>query len=814
MKKYSLFIACLFLIFSARAESFVYFQNNTSLDLNISTHSTLGSSYWVENFSGNFEAWKLQNKIFEVNRNTGITNGTDFFLTTTVSSGTDSIELKIKLNGNLIGSDIWHAAAGNAFAHTWQNDYSFYSEEFVLNADTFILTYRSDLPPGNIYANFYYVLQEKHPYQVNEAELLDSNILNILAYNIFMLTPPIGSSEEYIRAGILHKYVKNYDALILSEAFYNDARNDLLIPLLSPEYPYQTAVVNGSAVEDGGVMIFSRWPIEYEEQLLFSNCDGSDCLSSKGAMYAKINKLGKKHHLFGTHTQAWADPTSIAVRLEQLGELHQFIANKNIPNSEAVIIGGDLNVNKSNTNQSLEYLPMLDTLNAEEPNYIGFSETYDPNYSTYASGAVSEYLDYVLLEKDYLCAFEYTNEAKIFRHTEQIAALWDNNSLDLDLSDHFPVHGRFVFPEVTISLAKDSLCFEENTLMYAESNVDLDFQWYRNDTLLAGEQNDTIYIVAQNANYYCKATNSSCIDLNTDTIAVFVYPKINAPVISRNQNEISSSVSTGIQWYFNGNIMPGETNASIFTCEAGTYYCTTTVGECTSEASNTVTFSNNTPSISLYGNVAVSSVENGNQWYNSQGEILNETNDTLILCDNDDYFVIATINGCISDTTNTVSDYNVYTMHEIYWLSDTIFSDISSSNIWYFNDSLMPNETSNFIIPQNDGVYSNAINTNCGLKFSNELIVKNSNINAVLVEDIFVYPNPVFGNKINISLENFGAQIIHLKLIDLNGKLVFQKQLRKEELKGISLPFNLNGIYFVLIESKNKKFIQKVRIVN
>ena len=91
MKKYFLFIACLFLIFSARAESFVYFQNNTSLDLNISTHSTLGSSYWVENFSGNFEAWELQTKIFEVNRNTGITNGTDFFLTTTALSNDASV---------------------------------------------------------------------------------------------------------------------------------------------------------------------------------------------------------------------------------------------------------------------------------------------------------------------------------------------------------------------------------------------------------------------------------------------------------------------------------------------------------------------------------------------------------------------------------------------------------------------------------------------------------------------------------------------------------------------------------------------------
>jgi endonuclease/exonuclease/phosphatase family metal-dependent hydrolase len=810
------YLVCLmmFFIVSAEAESFIYFQNNTSLNLNISTTSTLSNSYWIQNFSGNFEAWKLQTKIFGVNRDQGISNGSDYFLTTTVSTGLESIDLKIKLNGNFIGSDIWHSASSANFSHPWHSNNNFYSEEFVLNSDTFILTYRVDLPPGNVWSDFYYVLQEKHPYEMNLQELADSNALNILSYNVFMLTPPIGSSEEYIRAGILHHYVKNFDAIILSEAFYNSARNNLIIPLLSPEYPYHTSVVNGSSIEDGGVMIFSKWPIEYEQQFLYTDCDGTDCLSSKGVMYAKINKLGKKYHLFGTHTQAWPDATSISVRLDQLGELHDFIDIQNIPNTEAVLIGGDLNVNKANTNLSLEYSPMIDTLNVEEPAYLGLPFTYNIDYNSYASGP-KEYLDFVFYEKDYLCAVEYTNTVKIYRHVEQIDALWDNNSLNLDVSDHYPVHGRFVFPSVNIFSQKDSLCFGEEMLLYANSNIDLAYQWYRNDTLLIGEQNDSLAGIATNGLYHCEATHGTCNPIITKEVNLFVYAKIDDPIILRDNNLIIANANTGIQWYYNNTLMPGEHDSLITTCEEGNYYCIYTLGYCSSDTSNSIDVISETPTIIVYNNIAVSSIANGNIWYNSSGEILNETNDTLILCEEDDYFVLNNYEICLSDTSNIISYQNVFTEPIITLNSDTLFSSENNGNQWYINGNLLPGEILNFLIPDSNGDYYCAIQNNCGILYSNEITVKTTSIEAVVQEDFLIYPNPVKEGEINFKFTTGMGNSVDFKLFSINGEVVMHERINNTNNLNIKLPFGLKGIYIAVLENKKgKRYIQKLKIIN
>ena len=153
-----------------------------------------------------------------------------------------------------------------------------------------------------------------------------------------MLTPPIGNSDQITRAAIIPQHVHGYDAIIISEAFYNSARTTLQGGL-SLEYPYITAVVdNGIFNDDGGVFIASRFPIDTSAQIVYNDCNGSDCLAAKGVMYARINKLGKIYHLFGTHTQAWNTASDVATRILQFEQLNNFIQSLNIPSDEAVIL--------------------------------------------------------------------------------------------------------------------------------------------------------------------------------------------------------------------------------------------------------------------------------------------------------------------------------------------------------------------------------------------------------------------------------------------------------------------------------------------
>jgi len=441
MRSFSLLVV--FVLFQAQlfAETYLYFENSTSLNFSVSSvqtgSHTMDSDEWWHS-TADVAAWQNETNLLDVNRNEGIHNGTNFYLTTTLSNAAFSIDLKLKLNGNFIGSDIWSSASGPGFNHGWTSDNNFHSSIFTVNGRQYELKYTFYFTGG--YDDILFTLHEFDVFKTDAAELADPYILNVLAYNTYMLTPPIALSDQGTRAQHIDDAVHDFDAILIQEVFDNSARATLL-EQLAPEYPYQTAVVDlPNLLEDGGIMIVSRWPIEYSRQMTWNDCNTPDCLANKGVMYARINKLGKKYHLFSTHQQAFNGNDDIAVRNLQMQQFSAFIDAQNIPLDEAVIFGGDMNVDK-HTNKLNEYNNMLSIFNASEPTYIGHVNSWD-KYANHYIGLGSEepeYLDYVLADDDYLIPYEQSNTVWVLRSNHN--DMWNIH----DLSDHFGIHGRFVY---------------------------------------------------------------------------------------------------------------------------------------------------------------------------------------------------------------------------------------------------------------------------------------------------------------------------------------------------------------------------------
>jgi endonuclease/exonuclease/phosphatase family metal-dependent hydrolase len=434
-----------------QATSYLYFQNNTSLPFSVSVQQSGGSlaaNRWGSSAT-NIVAWQPETELLWTGRSTGITNNTDFYFDVRLVNAADTLTLKLKLRGTLTHSTLWQAASGTAnlgggFLDSWFSDRVFHTANFVWRGRNFTLKYKAKMTAGD--DDIYYALQEANPFEPAAAELADSNIINILAYNIFMLTPPIAYTDQNERARALPAQLHNYDAIMFSEAFHNDARDNDLLPNLTPEYPYYTPMVDASGrPEDGGVFIASRWPIDTFAFIVYSDCDGNDCLAAKGAMYARINKLGKKYHLFATHTQAWNDVQNVNTRILQLQALKHFIDSLGIPANEPVLLGGDLNVDKIVNNQN-EYFGMLDSFDAIEPTYLGHGLTYDADLNYYAD-TDREYLDYVLPLGAYQVPDSADNQPIILRSI--VDEMWGY----YDLSDHFALHGRFVYSRAAVPVA-------------------------------------------------------------------------------------------------------------------------------------------------------------------------------------------------------------------------------------------------------------------------------------------------------------------------------------------------------------------------
>ncbi len=299
------------------------------------------------------------------------------------------------------------------------------------------------------------------------ATMPGNSALHVLTYNIYLppelaLMFPAGQSLRVplIAAEILRD---NYDAIVFSEAFDNGLRS-ILQHQLSIVYPYATRVPESSSVfkENSGVMILSRWPIENEngkgEYRLFDRCMGQDCWAEKGVAYVQINKNGINYHVFGAHLQADLPMESLLpldVRQSQIRTIRQFIDEKKIPSTEAVIIAGDFNVDMYAPDSS-EYKQMLQILDAVHPEVRGYPYSYDARLNDLGSERNrTQLIDYVLYSANHKRPISFSSSGSthstfnrvMFYRADQAWHQWGVRSgvALWDISDHYPVFGRFVF---------------------------------------------------------------------------------------------------------------------------------------------------------------------------------------------------------------------------------------------------------------------------------------------------------------------------------------------------------------------------------
>ena len=316
----------------------------------------------------------------------------------------------------------------------------------------------------------------------------------ILEYNIF--TPVLAPIKRYGQKERIVRITPNIkrldvqydiDVLILNELIPRNYSKFLLKELSKAGFAYSTSALQDplSAV-DGGVRIVSKYPITQEALRLFKgNCAGTDCLSAKGVVYARIKKHNQYFNVFGTHMQAWNYPGAQTIRMKQCKLILGMIQSLHIPKSEAVILGGDMNIDRFRHASQFQYVQRL--MHMKLPKISSDSEifTVDPDQnqlsgsdepSMYTSqrwpeGCVDvyfetmhcpcaprEWIDYVMYSTQYLQPFSSSVKAINLKHSEPFGIDFHGVKIAAiqDLSDHFPVLAQFEFPK-TVSTHGDRI---------------------------------------------------------------------------------------------------------------------------------------------------------------------------------------------------------------------------------------------------------------------------------------------------------------------------------------------------------------------
>lgn len=422
----------------ALSETYIYLTNNTDQKLTISTTQhgdkvlTKGKYWWQH---ATEVAPYATVRFLEMNRDTGITSGKYFYFDSLVTAPDGSqVKLQQYLKGTWNFSKIGHGTN----LSPWYTDRGLYSTSHQFNGNTSTVAFRAQYARVNG-DDIYYVIQP----QIQTPTIGADNNFKLLSYNVWALLKGIVSKQVPERLSQLPAWLKGYDAIVFSELFDNSNRQKLLATIAS-EFPYQTKVVDRSgSIEDGGVLIASRWPISVESQITYNDCRSSDCLSAKGVMYARINKNDQVYNVFATHAQAFSGSANVSVREKQFRQLKSFIDSRNISSSEPVIIAGDLNVDRAAF--PVEYMNMLNILNATEvPRNGGLLFTADGSINHWNSDA-GEILDYVLYSKAHLSPG--SSQAKVIVPRSISSSLFTQ----YDLSDHFAVYADMQFNSPQLS---------------------------------------------------------------------------------------------------------------------------------------------------------------------------------------------------------------------------------------------------------------------------------------------------------------------------------------------------------------------------
>ncbi|MFI0982196.1 sphingomyelin phosphodiesterase [Streptomyces sp. NPDC021093] len=293
-----------------------------------------------------------------------------------------------------------------------------------------------------------------------QAASADVPKLQVLSYNAFIFSKtlyPNWGQDFRAKAIPAAPFFQGHDVVVLQEAFDNGA-SDELGRNAAAQYPHQTPVVGRSksgwdatggsysttTPEDGGVTVYSKWPIVRKEQFVFKEACGADWHSNKGFAYVVLDVNGAKVHVVGTHLQS-TDPgckagEAAAKRSAQFKQIDAFLDAKKIPAGEQVLVAGDFNVDS----HSPEYTSMLkdgglDGADARTGHKYSFDTADNSIAAERYPTDPREDLDYVLPRTGHARPAGWTNDVVKEQSAPWTVSSWGKSYTYTNLSDHYPV---------------------------------------------------------------------------------------------------------------------------------------------------------------------------------------------------------------------------------------------------------------------------------------------------------------------------------------------------------------------------------------
>jgi len=268
--------------------------------------------------------------------------------------------------------------------------------------------------------------------------------LSVMTHNMGLLVAP-GNYLGTDRSGSIDEIVARISALQpdvvgLCEMFA-DGEREFVRSKLRLIYPHFSEGPDEFDLEsDGGLLLLSRHPVLFARDIIYRDCDGSDCFANKGILHMRIQPPAWPTPLdvFFTHMQNIATSDGTRALYAQLSHLQRFMDLHGSPGVPKMILG-DLNIPAG---EAHHYTEMINRLGGPRDcwtiagNPVASGETFVRDNNFYEDSddkpTRDERLDYVLLKAQHT--------AIPILSTIEILKFQRNGRL---ISDHFGLLARF-----------------------------------------------------------------------------------------------------------------------------------------------------------------------------------------------------------------------------------------------------------------------------------------------------------------------------------------------------------------------------------
>ncbi|MBO9564306.1 MAG: peptidoglycan DD-metalloendopeptidase family protein [Niastella sp.] len=360
-------------------------------------------------------------------------------------------------------------------------------------------------------------------------------------------------------------------------------------------------------------------------------------------------------------------------------------------------------------------------------------------------------------------------------------------------------------------------------------------QWYKDGVAIAGATNTT-YSANAAGSYTVRATNMAGCHATSAAQTVTVNALPAAPAISSggpvafctgSSVILTSSASTGNQWYKDGVSISGAVNTTYTANTTGNYTVTTTnAAGCTAISAVLSVTANPLPAVPVItaggpvafcagGNVILtSSSATGNQWLKDGLVITGAVNTTYTANAAGGYTVrVTNTNGCVAVSAATAVTVNpIPAKPAITRNSGDLLSSVATGNQWFLEGIAIAGATGNTFRPSASGNFTVQVTQNGCISPPSDnyyfLITGIVDPNA-LENKVQVFPNPV---QERLYINNRLTRPLKAQLYDITGKEIITTQTKSgtHELPVTQL---LRGAYILLLTDQQTNQSYRIKLI-